>query len=151
MRVFITSILLTCLIISCENEKSNKIAEYQEIPIENFDTFYAKFTTDSVFQVSRIVYPLYLWGLSYQAGDEIPPGMEDVLIPLDTFQKENHHFIDFSTTTDQPYDNFTLSLQKAKDSVVATFSGINNGIYTQFLFKPIGIEWYMTRIIDYSN
>lgn len=151
MRTILAFILPVFLFISCENEKPEKISEYPEIQIENFDTFYTKFTTDSTFQVSRIVYPLYLWGLTYQAGDEIPPGMEGVLIPLDTFQKENHNFIGFSATTDQPYDNFTYSLQKEKDSVVSTCSGTDNGIYIQFLFKPIGTEWYMTKIIDYSN
>ena len=87
----IFTLLGMLILASCntnENKKSDKkIVTFDTIQsiksekqLEKFDDFYKKFYSDSLFQFSRIVFPLKGEYSKYFIGDEKVPDMEDKLV-----------------------------------------------------------------------
>lgn len=56
LTVFVTIILLT--FISCDKSRTQEKKNISNSNIENFDSFYDKFHKDSLFQISRLKFPL---------------------------------------------------------------------------------------------
>lgn len=128
-----------------EQEQTADAATQQE----TFDEFFAKFKTDSVFQTSRIKFPLHVW--AYEEDPNSPIGLGDSLIIIDTLTPANYHFLSYSENTRQQYDNYKVEAH-IEDSVAEVFlSGVDNGILVNSVFEKIDGKWYLTKIEDEST
>ena len=96
---------------------------------ENFDTFIYHFSSDSVFQASRIQFPIEKVSLSYdhieETTSEIPK----------TEWNHNYLFMNSSLRT-QIYDSFEKKL-KDTDERVLSFLGVENGLEVYYYFKRL--------------
>jgi hypothetical protein len=54
------TVIITLLLVNCNKREINTISNTnkEKITIEDFDKFYDKFHKDSIFQMSRIIFPL---------------------------------------------------------------------------------------------
>jgi hypothetical protein len=124
---------------------TEKFSEVKEVTKEKFDTFFEKFGTDSVFQLSRISFPI-----SYYTVD-IEDNKEEYV-----YSKDDFWYIDFtedSQAAERKVDAYEPVIKRDDDSK-ATYirMGIDNGIRIEYYFEMNDKgEWYLVEIVDNSN
>jgi hypothetical protein len=150
--IYITGILLFILVTGCKKEtpihtksidtKSNTtaIVNHQD---EDFKTFLQKFNKDSLFQISRITFPLKV--------TENGPDFEIVerTINLNDFSK-----LDFDPAKDattREFDRYTQNIRIEKDSAVIEIRGIDNGILSDVIFEKKNGKWRLKTWVDQST
>jgi hypothetical protein len=111
----------------------------------SFEAFFKQFSTDSIFQESRIVFPLR--HTFYDV-------YEDTLTSA-TINANDWTFIDFrkdSLAVSLKEDAFNIEINK-KDSLNVDYlrKGIDNGISMTYSFEKRDSRWYLIDIIDDSN
>lgn len=155
IRYFITSILLSILLISCDSTLTNTTNRYSNEPQtvtiptketvdNNFKTFIEKFSSDSVFQLSRTKFPLKIkW--------------YDIINDRDSLIYKNRvdfEMMDFrkKKSTGQ-YDQWEQKVvaDKNNTSVTIEIRGIENGIMIDYLFEKINEAWVLIEIDDRST
>lgn len=109
---------------------------------EDFKFFLHQFAHDTLFQVSRIKFPLPSETFS-----------EDGSAEIDTIyiQKKNWEFIslidnEYITTV---YDNFNCELRDTGERVLA-FEGLASGVLVRYYFKLIDKKWFLVKTRDLS-
>ncbi|MEM1408842.1 MAG: DUF4348 domain-containing protein [Bacteroidota bacterium] len=148
--VYIGSYLIFCL--SCtQSEKTNEITEEQNTEqtvdleeIESFDQFLIEFGEDSIFQKSRIEFPL-----SYYTFD-IEDNREEYTIPESDWLYED--FTMDKEASKRKVDAYKPVVE-SKNSKEATYlrKGIDNGIRIEYHFKFLEDKWMLNKVLDYSN
>lgn len=126
------------------NESSlKKVIVDTDIVNENFNDFLEKFSKDSIFQISRIDFPLRV----SQLDDDYQP-MDKIIV------KENFSIIDFSKEnsgnfkeTDNYFQKSILKDNQAKLEI----RGIDNGIYLDVFFERIKGKWKLKAWTDSST
>lgn len=155
IRYFITSILLSILLISCDSTLTNTTNRHSNEPQtvtiptketvdNNFKTFIEKFSSDSVFQLSRTKFPLKIkW--------------YDIINDRDSLLYKNRgdfEMMDFRKKkfTGQ-YDQWEQKVvaDKNNTSVTIEIRGIENGIMIDYLFEKINEAWVLIEIDDRST
>lgn len=114
----------------------------ENINQEDFNDFFKKFTTDSVFQVERTKFPFrVIWST------------EDGETTHETEKKNWTHstfYYEDSYATRQE-DAYTQELKLFGDSVRLEQRGVDNGIYVDYLFLRDKGKWILFTGRDYSN
>jgi hypothetical protein len=109
---------------------------------EDFNEFFKKFTTDSLFQVERTKFPFrVIWTT------------EDGETTHET-EKENWTHSTFyyeDSYATRQVDAYTQEIKLYEDSVKLEQRGVDNGIYVDYLFIRDKGKWILFTGKDYSN
>jgi hypothetical protein len=128
--------LLQVFMISCKSPKDTSRKSFSlSSSMENFDTFYDKFHSDSIFQRSRIKHPLE--GYSNDSGEQT------------NWSKENFGLLktriyDVDTTEYKVYYN------KTHNEFTQKFWIENSGFWSEYTFKLINKKWYLVSAFEYN-
>ena len=129
--IFLLTSLL--LIASCTNRGNNPVRATQESIDEDFYTFFKKFVTDSLFQVSRIEFPLEM---------SVLDDYQDVMRGAITM--EQYRFMTFS-----PEGSFLVRPETSENEQTVVFRMEETDIRTYFVFKKDNIgKWRLMRYDD---
>lgn len=151
-------LLLTLTIMGCKNESQKTRIEK---PIEskkkltqinilkniddNFKTFLDNFSKDSVFQISRVIFPLKVTELDYNNE------LESI---VKIIQKKEYTKLDFEYPKDaltREFDRYTQNIKTKGNKAVVEIRGVDNGIYSDFYFEKINGKWHLKSWNDSSN
>jgi hypothetical protein len=147
-------ILLFFMISACDNNQEKKSTENirniekadskEEVSSEKFEAFFDRFSKDSVFQISRVEFPI-----SYYAVD-IEDNKEEYV-----YNKAEFWYTDFTEDSEaitRDVDAYKPVLEKGESKTLYTRKGIDNGIWIEYHFETNDKgEWYLVKIIDNSN
>jgi hypothetical protein len=146
MKRKIFLIQLICTLSICNNfaNWNSVLSENSNIASDSVDNsfkiFIKAFSQDSVFQISRIDFPL---NCDYMTDDE-----DGTMLNKKIEQKEWQII-----NLDEP-DEYGLLIEIGKEfnkQVEVKVNGIDNGIAVNYYFKKISEKWYLVKIIDQSN
>ncbi|WP_375605109.1 DUF4348 domain-containing protein [Flavobacterium davisii] len=142
-------LLLTILSISCKKETTTievpkVVKKMQPTSInantksidDDFKSFLEVFSKDSVFQVSRVTFPLVL-----EEWIDPETGTEKKLI-----NKKAYETIDFRYPKDaltREYDRYTQTVKFKDNKAVVEIRGVDNGIYADYIFEKINGKWLL--------
>ena len=110
--------------------------------IQDFDTFFEKFSTDSVFQKKWVLFPLKK---SYYGGHYY----EDLIIEY--IDSSTYKFRDFTQdkySEDKEFSKYSVHVEKLDSIVNYSWYGIDNGIMIHHVFKKINNCWFLIAIED---
>ena len=117
-----------------DNEPDNiKSGDY------NFSDFIKRFTTDSVFQINHVKFPLEEVSLGVDAEDS------DSTFYI---KKSKWKFYSFKDTI---CDGIKLEHQFDTINFTCTELGIDTGVRIDYYFEKSGTQWFLTKIVDASN
>ncbi|MFC4818477.1 DUF4348 domain-containing protein [Flavobacterium sp. GCM10023249] len=149
-KAFTPLLLLLTICFGCRNETiDSTVPKLKETTVvatninENFDDFLKKFNQDSVFQMSRIVFPLKITTLN----DDFEPIQE-------TIDKKEYVTMDFTYPKEaqtRELDRYTQKTKEAKDTAVIEIRGIDNGILTDIIFEKKNGKWHLKTWNDQST
>ena len=156
-------IVLTLTFFSCSNPGDKRMASEQatgnEIPIDSskskdfqpsnipadldakFETFIEYFSKDSLFQVSRIDFPLKV-----KVSDV--DGESETIINKSDFRKLS--FGDESART-REFDKYEQTYKVNGDKAVIETRGIDNGIFIDTYFEKKNGKWKLVTSVDSSD
>lgn len=147
-NIFILTFLLlfSCGTKSTDSTSSDKSTDSLTISKttngEDFNEFFARFTTDSVFQIERTKFPFrVIWTT------------EDGETTHET-EKENWTHSTFyyeDSYATRQVDAYTQKIRQYSDSVVLEQRGVDNGIYVDYKFIKDNGKWILFTGKDYSN
>lgn len=160
--IYFILIELAILLSSCSSEKTNDkgiIANsnqnthqnihqnvHQSVAVnENFYDFLEKFSTDRIFQLKRIVFPV--------KAVESDPDDEEVILKEGTIQKYEWEHLDLtydSTYITRECDQYYQDVLFKSDLAIVELRGINNGIYANYYFKRENGQWYLVALEETS-
>lgn len=141
MKYFVIIVVILFVFISCadrgkKDEKS--IPQKTESQIENFEVFFDKFSSDSVFQSSRIKFPL----------------------PVETYDIDSEKF-DKSTIAADKWTFFNikeldkkkyiLNTIKEKDQNIVKIQVEDTGVSVDYIFQKQEDKWMLIKIVDEST
>lgn len=131
--IIITSLFLY----SCDKREINRISESNKRKniIEDFDRFYDKFHKDSIFQISRIKFPLD--GAKFDSGEEMKWS-------INNWTMLKTRIFDVDTT------EFKVEFKKNKDSFYEKFWIENSGFWGEYKFRLIENKWYLVYAVDHN-
>lgn len=115
------------------------------VTVENFDAFFERFSKDSVFQKSRIKFPLKT---SYH---EDPTEGEIVHYLKDSSETEYIDFTGDSLAMNKETDKFAPKVEKTAKGMVYKRIGYDNGIYISYIFILSDNSWFLSEILDEST
>ena len=153
---YLVILLAAILSVSCNQKEEKPVLPPAEQPAKqaaltdkpcdaDFDTFFKKFRSDSIFQREHIKFPLKNTYLNSDGNYEVV--RKDITILT-------HKFLDFATDKEAAAmvnGAFTISIEKQKDSVFYQTRGKDNGIYADIKFAFIDGCWYLVAIEDSST
>jgi len=132
--VLLTVILLT--LISCDKAKTQEKRNTSNSSIENFDSFYDKFHKDSLFQISRLKFPL-------KGG----PDSGDI---NEEWTKENWHILkvkiyDVDTT------KYKVFYEKRDTSFTEKVWIEDSGFSSEYNFQLIDNKWFLVSAFELDD
>ncbi len=113
---------------------------------ESFDKFFSKFAQDSVFQLSRVSFPLTCISWDYEKDEEYT-----TLIQKNSYQYDRLHYsLEMRGEDAFPvfYDNFNCKYRDTGE-MVFQWKGFSSGD-RRYYFKRIDGEWILVKILDYD-
>lgn len=122
-----------------ENQTPDSTVKYEE----DFSSFFEKFSSDSVFQKSRVLFPF----------SEISYDIEDNQ-STSSINEDDWKFIHLkydSTNYYREIDGYEQIFEVNSDKAKVGYRGIDNGIYFDYIFENQDGNWILTSFIDYSN
>lgn len=114
--------------------------------IQSFDVFLKQFNQDTGFQLSRIAFPLEVFGYEEDEHYEF----KEVSVPLPKEEWEHTSLNYGQESAQQTNDAFTQNVVAGRDSAFVQFRGVDNGIYVDYVFVLKKEGWYLVAIKDYS-
>lgn len=147
-KVIVLAIFILC---SCKNQNStNKeiidstqinSTTKEEIKGTNFDTFFQKYRSDSVFQVNHTKYPLKSF-YEDETGDTT----------INFVLQKDWKFNNFKDNRTSEYDQYEYKKEVINSNLVLyKMQGIDNGILVIYKFSFTSQEWILEEIEDASN
>jgi len=109
---------------------------------EDFDEFFKKFTSDSVFQMERTKFPFRVIWLTEDGEMTHETEKED-------WTHSTFHYEDNYAT--RQVDGYTQEIKLFGDSVRLEQRGVDNGIYVDYLFIRENGKWILFTGRDYSD
>jgi hypothetical protein len=150
-RFYFPFILLIGAFISCNNTAQEK-GSIHKIEIENaalddidkyFESFISKFSKDSLFQISRITFPLRVQELELSDSSSYIENIIDL---------SDHRMLDFSPPEfKNGQEAYTIQNKVEESKATIEVRGIDNGIITDFYFEKIEGKWMLVYWIDSST
>lgn len=143
-------ILTSLLLLSCATKSTDSTTERVTDSLtvsktgagEDFDEFFQKFTTDSLFQMDRIKFPFrVIWR---EEDGETTHETEKDMWTHSTFYYENSY-------ASRQIDAYTQDIKQYRDSVVLEQRGVDNGIHVEYIFMRDNGKWVLFTGRDYSN
>lgn len=137
MRKIILGLLLGGLITGCQSntKKTN---------VENFREFHQKFYSDSVFQVSRIVFPLPGADSDVIYGDEVVENQENDKYLIDNnklyWKRTGWKFIEAPAESSE----FIISVEKVDSFMKEQISSKETDLVITLQFSLIDDKWMLT-------
>jgi Domain of unknown function (DUF4348) len=128
-------------------ESKKEIAKYT-IPDnvdDDFKVFLDYFSKDSVFQISRINFPLKVKEIDE---NNMLESIEKII------QKKDYTKLDFEYPKDaltREYDRYSQEIKTDKNKTVIEIRGIDNGIYSDFFFEKLNGKWFLKSWNDTSD
>ncbi len=154
-RIFLLFILAS-IFIECKpeirkaedkNQTENKVSEFK-IPNnvdDNFNVFLSYFSKDSIFQVSRVNFPLKV----------IEIDDNNMMETIErTVEKEEYTKLDFEYPKDaltREFDRYTQKIKAKGNNVTIEIRGVDNGIYSDVYFEKVKGKWFLKSWKDTSN
>lgn len=144
-------IFLLLLVISCKKEntqlETKKAIENKDFNNldEDFNAFLLKFNQDSIFQMSRINFPLKV---KEADSDNDYKTIERVI------NKKDFAKLDFTLPKDaqtREFDKFTQKIKLTKNNATIEVRGIDNGIHSDVIFEKVNGKWNLKTWIDEST
>jgi hypothetical protein len=144
-------ILTTLFLLSCGTKPTDSTTADKETDSltiskikdgEEFDEFFEKFTTDSLFQMERTKFPFRtLWTT------------EDGVTVHETAKDDWTHstFYYEDSYAKREIDAYTQEMKIYKDSAKIEQRGVDNGIYVDYLFLRLKGKWVLYSGKDYSD
>tara|TARA_R110002124_G_scaffold8495_17_gene45157 strand:+ start:15 stop:437 length:423 start_codon:yes stop_codon:yes gene_type:complete len=124
---------LFLLLINCNRREKLKKVQKENVVMEKFDVFYNEFHSDSLFQMSRIKFPLQ--------GQNI-----------DGFKKNKWTKVNWVLLKTKIYDIDTLEFktrwEKSATSFVQKCYLEHSGFSSEYRFQLIKKKWYLTYALD---
>lgn len=108
----------------------------------DFDSFFEKFTSDSMFQKKHVDFPI----MEYYSDEDFPLDMMERMTDEDSF--EIIHFDKNAKSSGKPYE---ISIDKKTDSVFCYKKGINNPINIKYTFVCKKDSWFLVAITDTTD
>lgn len=137
-RCTLQLIVFAGFLVSC---KDDRIAT-EEVDID-FKTFISKFSTDSIFQISRIKFPLIVKEL------ELSDSSYYIEKKINT---TDHRNMDFSKQKKESgQSGYTLEHRIENNKATIELRGIDNGIITDYYFEKIEGKWTLVSWVDSST
>jgi hypothetical protein len=161
----ILSIFTFCFFVSCSDKPkqisntdlteqrtdttSTSIATQAEPPVdvdEKFDTFLRHFNKDSLFQISRIVFPLNF--------KEVDMDSEDLGMIIGKIEKSDFLKMDFTydkSIAERTTDAYTQRIEVMGNKATIVIKGVDNGIATDYFFEKRKGKWMLVYFEDHST
>jgi hypothetical protein len=151
--------LLSILFLNCKNEKTESGNEELEkskvenariekptlkIADENFEDFLKEFSRDSVFQITRVKFPLKVKGLDYDNMEE-----QEKMISKSDYRKLDFTYPKNALTRE--LDRYSQKNVLKNNIMVVEIRGTDNGIYSDFVFEKIAGKWFLKSWLDQST
>ncbi|MDA6072342.1 hypothetical protein NJT12_22190 [Flavobacterium sp. AC] len=133
----VVSIVAFLILISCQHKKQESLSESKKTTIvkgENFDVFNSQFHSDSVFQISRVDFPID--GISVSGFDR------------HNWTKENWKFINVPVSEKNEIQNYEHSLVKSDTLIIERFWIPDSGFEVERQFKLIKNKWFLVYYND---
>jgi hypothetical protein len=147
-NIFILAVLLmfSCGTKSTDSNGSDKSADSVTISgsnsLEDFNEFFKKFTTDSLFQVERVKFPWRL-RLTTDEGETVEEtSMEDWT--FSTFYYEDSYGT-------REVDAYTQEIKINGDTATLQQRGVDNGIHVDYEFVMEKGKWILVSGKDFSD
>lgn len=137
--LFIIFIVFT----SCKN--NNQKIEIPKNVDDNFNIFLKYFSKDSIFQISRVNFPLKVKELD---SDENFETIEKN-IDISEYKKINLNYSNENLTKET--DKYSQNIKIGTDKAVIEIRGIDNGIHTDIVFEKKKGKWKLITWIDSST
>ncbi|WP_377714408.1 DUF4348 domain-containing protein [Pseudofulvibacter geojedonensis] len=118
--------------------------KYPDTLDNDFKSFLKVFSKDSIFQISRVSFPMKTKVLSSNLDEEV-----EEIITKDSYPIQE--FLIDQIRTNQEYDNYSQEIKVEKDNATIFCQGIDNGILVEFEFKKIEGKWYLVTWSDLST
>ena len=136
-NIFFTLFMITTLI-SCKNEKQN----FSKTD-EDFKVFLEKFSRDSLFQISRVNFPLTVKELDddYESFEK--------KIEKNEYQKMDLRYHD--SISKRELNKYTQQIKLNKNKATIEIRGIDNGIMTDIYFEKHDGKWILVSWNDSST
>ena len=111
---------------------------------EDFDDFFDRFKTDSLFQVERVKFPMTLksWDI-----DEDKPTTDE--IEIGSWRHLRFEYND--EYAKREIDAYTQKTKVFVDSAKLELRGVDNGILIDYDFIKLNGQWFLVSEKDYSN
>lgn len=139
-KLFVLSVLV-CVLFSCDNNsKKKKLVGINKniIKKEVFDGFFVKFNNDSIFQFSRIIYPLKNEIYDTESGQ----------YSNEYIKRENWKYFNFTKLP----KSYIMTLNKLKnDNNIINIQIDDTGINIDYYFTLKRDKWFLVKIIDHST
>ena len=146
MKIFKLLVVLILLFNSCkENDRIKEDVNTSENIDEDFNIFLEKFNRDSIFQISRINFPLKV----IERNDENLLEETEKTIELKEYEK-----IDLSYPKDiltREFDRYRQNIKLSDKKATIEIRGVDNGIYINIYFEKEGGKWILTSWTDKST
>lgn len=147
---FLLLLICSVVMVSCTQPKdanSTSIEEAKGVSVneEDFATFLENFNTKPTFQRQRVLFPVEATLL-----DPSQYGMEAV---KEKIGYQDWILLDFSydsTYTTRQLDSYEQRIRLYNDSSIIEQRGIDNGIFSNYVFTKKEGKWYLKSFIDVS-
>lgn len=125
-------VFLSILAIGCKTNRSSEVCD------ADFDAFFKKFASDSVFQKKHMDFPV----MAYYSDEDFPLDLMERMV-----DEENYTFTDFRNERNA----YKISLEKTKDSAFYWQKGINSGHNITYKFAYQDDCWKLVEIRDMTD
>ncbi|WP_299260848.1 DUF4348 domain-containing protein [uncultured Aquimarina sp.] len=114
----------------------------------NFEAFFNRFSKDSVFQKSRVKFPLKMTYFDAYSSDTTTPEEEYI-------EQQDYQFFNLSNDSEaanRDIDRFRAKIEKKENDTYIYYQlGIDNGIRVEFEFKKENNCWLFVSLKDEST
>ena len=136
MKIII-SFVLTLFIVSCTQKNTEKSSVD-----ETFQVFLNKFNNDSIFQKSRVKFPLSVVEMDNENYSEVKRRIK----------RKDYIIIDLKEDrVIQKREGYTQKIELKNDKATIEIRGIENGIMEDYYFEKINSKWILVGWNDSST
>jgi len=114
---------------------------------EQFESILLNFSSDSLFQISRIEFPVVSVTLDQEYFEEVKSEIQKSNWVFVNLFGEELTRLNFRT---QIYDNFELKMDDSGERVFSSLS-IVGGMHIYYYFKRINGKWFLVKFKDVST
>lgn len=134
--------------ISCGNKtNTDSTSEHQADNIEVFESFFAKFKTDSVFQKERVIFPFLSEFSDYDSETD------EEIFEVEKIDASNWKFQPFDwepSYATRQMDAYDQKIETVNDTTTVSYMGVGNGINVQAIFVLKDGKWFYIKNTDQS-